>query len=183
MQPFEKYHPIMTSHYTLDWLTSFTVKEVHQLRQNQVLAKAARRTFDTDLTQTVRYINQAMRAVMGNQALIWGIQTRQQPNFLGIFQFRNFNLLDKSAEIRFELLPAHQHQGILGEVLNHMSQFAFDELDLKRLKAITYQDQTAAKTLLTQSGFQFCENLTVLSQDQQKQGAKLAVYNRTVPES
>lgn len=179
MKQFEKYHPMMTPHYTLDWLTTFTVKDIYQLRSNQALAVLNRRKKDTAITQTVRYINQTMHKVMSNQALVWGIQARKAQDFLGIFQFRNFNELEKSAEVRFELLPAYQHQGILPELLTHMSLFAFNELKLNRLKAITDQKQTALHKLLIDNGFQLCEHLTVLDPEPSEADAKLAIYERT----
>ena len=37
MQSFEKYHPIMSVHYTMDWLTTFKIKDIFQLRAAKLL--------------------------------------------------------------------------------------------------------------------------------------------------
>ncbi|MCD2256982.1 GNAT family N-acetyltransferase [Lactobacillus sp. CC-MHH1034] len=179
MESFEKYHPIMTPHYTLDWLTTFTVKEVFQLRQDQTLAQATRRQTDSTLTDTVHYISQTMREVMGNHKLLWGIQDRKSTTFLGTFTFENFNADENSVEVSYELLPQFQHQGIMSEILTHMTRFAFDELNLSQLKAITYKDQSDSSALLEKVGFRVREDLAILDHDPQVKPEDLVVYDMT----
>ncbi len=59
MQSFEKYHPIMSVHYTMDWLTTFKIKDIFQLRADRQVAAESGREFDQKLqtlpaTLTVR---------------------------------------------------------------------------------------------------------------------------------
>lgn len=176
MKRFERYHPLMTPHYTLDWLTTFSVKDIFALRQDKTLAQQNHRSFDTELTKTVHYVNGVMRQVMNDQALIWGIRDRQTNDFVGIFELRHFNVLEKSAELHFELLPHYQKQQVIPDILTYMNHFAFEELQLHRLKAILYQDQDNLKQLLTANGFKLCEDLAVLSSDKT---AKLAIFDHT----
>lgn len=176
MKPFERYHPMMTAHYTLDWLTTFTVKAIFQLRQDATVAQTSRRKADTAMTQTVRYVNQVMRNVMHNQQLTWGIRDRQTQNFLGLFEFKDFNALEKSAELHFEFLPDTDTHAMLVEISTYMTRFAFDELGCQRLKVILTPAQTEAKQALLASGFQFCEKLAVLDQTQT---IPLMVYDQT----
>ena len=54
MQSFEKYHPIMSVHYTMDWLTTFKIKDIFQLRADRQVAAESGREFDQKITDTAR---------------------------------------------------------------------------------------------------------------------------------
>ncbi|KRO16261.1 GNAT family N-acetyltransferase [Lacticaseibacillus saniviri] len=154
MAIFEKYHPIMSAHYTLDWLTTFTVKEVFALRHDATIAQQSGREVDTDLTATVHYINRSMHLVMSNQALLYGIKDRETNQFLGSFCIWNFDQDLSQAQIRFELLPEVQHQGVMSEVLARMVEFAFVELGLNQLVAELPAPNSALTSLLLANHFE-----------------------------
>ncbi len=176
MARFEKYHPIMTAHYTLDWLTAFKVKEINALRQDAGVAQAMHRPAAAHLTDTVEYVSHEMLQIMSDKKLVWGIQERSNQTFLGIFVFQNFDKAANSAEVQYELLPQFQQQGIMSEILQHMTRFAFDELHLAQLQAVIYQDQPGADAVLKNAGFHVREDLTVLDHDPSVSPDKFVVY-------
>ena len=69
MTKFELYHPILTPHYQLNWLTQFKVKDVNTLRR--------RLTAHESMIETANYVNREMSTVMNDQALTWGISNKQ----------------------------------------------------------------------------------------------------------
>ncbi|GEK29646.1 GNAT family N-acetyltransferase [Furfurilactobacillus siliginis] len=148
---FEKYHPIMTAHYVLDWLTTYKVKDVFALRHDASVAQASGRSVDTDIMATAAYVNHMMSLVMNNNALIWGVGDKVTNDYLGTFML--WDVSEKSAAVGYELLPAMQQQGVMGEVLTHMISFAFDELHLQQLIADTASDNAASQALLVAHGF------------------------------
>ncbi|QVI34898.1 N-acetyltransferase [Lacticaseibacillus chiayiensis] len=153
MQSFEKYHPIMSVHYTMDWLTMFKIKDVFRLRADQQIAAESGRQFDQKITDTARYINRSMRLVMSNNALLYGIKDRGTNDFLGSFCIWNFSEKKTIAQIRFETLAAYQGQGIMTEVLKRMLGFAFFELGLKEVYVILPATNDRAANLLTANFF------------------------------
>ncbi|KRM71715.1 GNAT family N-acetyltransferase [Lacticaseibacillus brantae] len=156
MASFEKYHPIMSAHYTMDWLTSFTVKDIFALRHDQSVATGSGRQADAQITDTVTYVNQAMRLVMSNQALLYGIEDRLTQAFLGSFGLLEIH--DQQAQVQFELLPTVQAQGVMGEVLPRMIGFAFFELGLTELTATVPAANTVAAHLLANHHFQAADD-------------------------
>lgn len=42
MNKFELYHPILTEHFALDWLTHSKVRDIFELRHDPKIAKARR---------------------------------------------------------------------------------------------------------------------------------------------
>ena len=153
MKRFELYHPIMTKQFNLDWLNKFTVKEINPLRANQDVAVSAGRTADFDLEATVKFVQDAMRQVMNNQSLIWGIARRSTKEFLGEFSLLNYDADERAMELHYELLPAAQNQGVMSEILAHMIEFSFKELGLDYLKAVTPINNTIAQHQLETLGF------------------------------
>ena len=153
MKRFELYHPIMTKRYNLDWLNKFTVKEINPLRANQDVALSAGRTADFDLEATVKFIQDAMRQVMSDQSLIWGIAERSSKEFLGEFALLNYDAEERTMELHYELLPAAQNHGVMTEILKHMIEFSFKELGLQYLKAVTPINNVVAQHQLEQLGF------------------------------
>ncbi len=154
MEKFEKYHPILTPHFTLDWLTASKVKDIFELRHDKKIAALSGRDIDEDIEQTATYVNRTMHAIMNNEALLWGILDRRTDKFLGTLCIWHFNDQKNTAEIRFEVLADQQNQGIMSEVLGHMSSFAFAELGLKSLYAITQAKNGASQAVLKKNHFQ-----------------------------
>ncbi|PIO82287.1 hypothetical protein BSQ39_01270 [Loigolactobacillus backii] len=153
MTIFEKYHPIMTAHYTLDWLTGSNIKEIFALRHDKSIAQAADRQPDSTIMDTARYVNSAMGRVMRNEMLIWAIQDRKSNTFLGTFELGPFSETTISASVHYELLAQFQRQGVMTEVLQHIVQFSFEELKLTELTAITTKKNKPAQKLLERVGF------------------------------
>lgn len=150
---FEKYHPIMTKHYELDWLTTFKVKEVFELRHDSNIARLVNRDVDATIMDTAAHVNRVMSKIMNNDALVWGIGDKRTGEFLGTFGFDSFTVDRKNAAITFELLPSAQRQGVMSEVLSHMLSFAFDELLTDTVIAKVSRDNEASLKLLEGQGF------------------------------
>lgn len=153
MAIFEKYHPILSPRYVMDWLTMATLKDVHTLRADVSQADLSGRTVDASLEQTAHYVNQSMRLVMSNNALLYGITAKASKQFVGSFCLWNFDAEKTQAQIRFELLPAFSHEPIFDEVMPRMVGFAFFELGLNRVFAILPQAATKEIALLTDNHF------------------------------
>lgn len=124
MAKFELYHPILTPHYQLNWLTQFKVKDINALRQ--------RINPNETIIETANYINREMSTVMNDQALTWGVSDKQQDNFIGIV-----NLAPSDQQVNEALLtitsvtPADQT--LANEIQAYMSEFAKNELQTSHL--------------------------------------------------
>jgi ribosomal-protein-alanine N-acetyltransferase len=153
MNKFELYHPIFTNRLVLDWLTKSKIKSIFELRHNPTIAEQVGRPIDATIEATTTYVNQMMRLVMNNEALIWGITRQSDQQFLGSFAIMDFDHDQKTATLQFELLPAYQHQGYLKEVLTHMINFSFAELGLSQINVLLPPTNQVAKPLLIAAGF------------------------------
>ncbi|MFD1465261.1 GNAT family N-acetyltransferase [Lapidilactobacillus mulanensis] len=146
MEKFEKYHPIMTHHYTFNWLTSARLNEstklmqFHQQQPDLTTAKAA------------STINQTMLKVMRNQQLTWGIFNRADDRLLGLANLFEIDEQHSSLKIQLELLVPQSDSGI-NELLARLVSFAFAELDLETIYFEKSDNSAATASLLTKLGF------------------------------
>lgn len=150
---FEKYHPLLSAHYRLDWLTLFKLKEVYALRHDPAQAAQSGRETDATIEDTARYVNQAMRLIMRNEALLYGIGDKKTQVMLGSICLWQFDAALTQGQLRFEVLPAGADQAVMTEVLPRVVGFAFFELGLSQLQAVLPANATEAIGLLTAAHF------------------------------
>ncbi|AVK63989.1 GNAT family N-acetyltransferase [Lactobacillus sp. CBA3606] len=148
MTKFEKYHPLLTPHYTLDWLTKVRVKNVLTLYQQMSNAQ----TPPTILT-TADQLNQTMREIFHDQKLVWGISTRPTDQFIGQAGFDPIDLTAKTAVLTVTVLTAHHQIAVLTEIYQRLIAFAWHELHLTHLTVIPAADDTMTRSLLSQLDF------------------------------
>lgn len=134
MAAFEKYHPIMSRHYTLDWLTQFKLKDIYALRQEQEVAVAQERPIDQTMTESARFVNRAMALVMADQALVYGVSAHNDDTLLAMLGLYGFSTDRASVTIRMVSAPGAD-AAVLAEVLPRIIGFAVHELGLKQLIA------------------------------------------------
>lgn len=152
MAKFEKYHPLLSVHYQLDWLTLYKLKDVARLRADKVQAAFSGRERDQSVEATARYVNHSMRLVMSDQALLYGIGDRQTGAFLGSICLWRFDSAMTSAQMRFEQLPETAPE-VMQEIIPRVAGFAFFELGLHELYALLPESAAPAVDLLAGFGF------------------------------
>lgn len=153
MKKFEFYHPILTDHYGLDWLTKTKVKDIFALRSQAQIAQLEQRAADQELTDTVAYVNQVMRLVMNNQALVWGITRRVDQQFFGIVGLTEFTADSKQATLQFTLPDVASLTSAMTEVLKRLITFAFQELELSQINGAVDQENISQIQVLKKAGF------------------------------
>lgn len=124
MSKFELYHPILTPHYQLNWLTNFKVKDVNKLRQT-INPKES-------MIETANYINREMSTVMNDQALTWGIGDKQQDNFIGIVHLAPVDGNFKSAELTITRVN-EEDQTLVDEIQSYLTEFSKNQLQSNQL--------------------------------------------------
>lgn len=134
MAIFEKYHPIMSVHYTMDWLTLFKAKDILAMRQNLEIAQAQGRPVDKTIADTAHFVNRAMALVMGNQALLYGVRDRATDELVGTIGLYGFSTDGQCATLRMATLP-ETPISVQAEFLPRIIGFAVHELGLTKLLA------------------------------------------------
>ncbi|MFC4560158.1 GNAT family N-acetyltransferase [Virgibacillus kekensis] len=84
----------------------------------------------------------------------WGLVWKDTGEFIGTVGLNNLNLRSKKAEVGFELHPDYWQKGITTEAVKAVLRYAFEELNLYRMGAVTFPQNKASITLLERIGFQ-----------------------------
>ncbi|BDZ32245.1 GNAT family N-acetyltransferase [Lactiplantibacillus sp. WILCCON 0030] len=147
MPKLEKYHPILTPHYTFDWLTKARVKDVLTLIQ-----ETDARQQPTILSVADR-INQTMREIFHDQKLVWGITQRTTDQLIGIAGFTPLDLTANTATLTVTVLPAQQQPAVLAEIYTRLTAFATHELGLTQLSVHLSQPDQSLTKIFTELGF------------------------------
>ncbi|WP_125768012.1 hypothetical protein [Lapidilactobacillus wuchangensis] len=146
MEQFEKYHPLLTEHYTLDWLTTTSLKEVHQL-----LPKISSSYAWQNFSQSAQFLNQTMLTIMRNQQLVWGITRRSENTLVGVASLTHFT--SEQVQLTLQPLPSDRHiPQINQETLLYLTAFVLAELAIPK---IILAAPFPAKDLLTRLGYSY----------------------------
>ncbi|KRM98430.1 hypothetical protein [Loigolactobacillus rennini] len=136
---FELYHPMMSTNYTLDWLTQTPLKQIKAALPSQ-----------SSMTATAQQINQAMQLIMHNQALIWGITHRQTKTFCGIVRLDISP--DQQATLKFSYRQQTLTLAAQLEIIAYLAAFTFKQLKLQRFVVNTANSAVGLRRqLLTQN--------------------------------
>ncbi|WP_083953301.1 GNAT family N-acetyltransferase [Heyndrickxia acidicola] len=89
-----------------------------------------------------------------NRAIRFGIFLKETNEFIGTAGLNNLQLKNKRAEIGYELHPDYWRKGYTSEAVKAILQYAFSDLDLYRIGAVTFPENNASQSLLIRLGFQ-----------------------------
>ena len=83
----------------------------------------------------------------------WGIVLRTENALVGTCGYHNWERRYHRAEIGYDLGHAHWGQGIMSEAVREMLAHGFGRMELNRVEAIVYPENTPSVRLLERLGF------------------------------
>ncbi|ENQ3107889.1 GNAT family N-acetyltransferase [Bacillus cereus] len=107
-----------------------------------------------EIEQAIQMINSFAKNFQEKRAIRWGIVVKETGDFVGTVGFNNLQLWSKRAEIGYDIHPAFWRKGYASEAVKEVLAYGFQKLDLFRIGAITYPENTASSHLLLKLGFQ-----------------------------
>lgn len=113
------------------------VEDILKIRSNEIINQYVFRNPPKNNYDALQFILTIKEKTQKNQSFYWGISLKDQPNIIGTICLYNFSEDRKVAEIGYELLPDYHSQGIMSEALKAVLYFAFNELHLQEILAMT----------------------------------------------
>lgn len=155
MTSFEKFHPVLTAHLTLDWLTQTPVKSIDDLFSKPSITTAKAEKMPSKILDTVKEINHIMRRVMNGKELTWGITDSNSEVFVGIISLRGFEETTKHGSIEF--IIDQDHSECLAEVVERTVRFAQDHFNFDQLSITFTNASSQTQKDLTGLGFKMIQ--------------------------
>ncbi|WP_027954529.1 MULTISPECIES: GNAT family N-acetyltransferase [Halobacillus] len=87
------------------------------------------------------------------KAIRWGILLSEEEKFIGTVGLSHLSLWGRKAEIGYELHPGYWKRGLITEAVAHVLTYAFEELGLFRVGAVTFPANTPSSRVLEKTGF------------------------------
>ncbi|MBT2683423.1 GNAT family N-acetyltransferase [Bacillus sp. ISL-37] len=83
----------------------------------------------------------------------WGIQLKNNNSLLGTVGFHAVSLKHRRAEIGYELNPTYWGKGLAKEAIGKAVEYGLNEMNLERIGAIVFLENTTSNELLLKLGF------------------------------
>jgi ribosomal-protein-alanine N-acetyltransferase len=88
------------------------------------------------------------------QAIQWGMTLREENRVIGICGVHDWSRRHRRAYVGYDLAREYWGRGLASEAMRAVVWFAFEQLDLNRLEAITIAENARSIRLLVGLGFQ-----------------------------
>jgi [ribosomal protein S5]-alanine N-acetyltransferase len=105
------------------------------------------------LDQAENIIKSFKEGFESKRSMRWGITIKETGTFIGTVGLNNLQIGNKKAEIGFEIHPDYWSNGYTSEASGAVIEYAFNELQLYRMGAITFLENKASIGLLEKIGF------------------------------
>ena len=129
------------------------VEDVLKIRSNETINRFVKRNSPKNNYDALQFILTIKERTKNNQTFYWGISLKDQSNLIGTICLWNFSEDRMGAEVGYELLPDYHRKGIMSEALKAVLDFAFNELHLQEIVAMTHKLNENSKGLLLKQGF------------------------------
>ncbi|MDO7905044.1 GNAT family N-acetyltransferase [Paenibacillus sp. JX-17] len=107
----------------------------------------------TRLEEADRLLQFFASAWTGERGIRWGIQRKSSPGLIGTIGFNAWSPKHKRAELGYELHPDYWGAGYASEAAAEVIRYGWESMDLVRIGAIVYVENTPSASLLRKLGF------------------------------
>lgn len=144
---------IETERLQLKEINEKHVEDIFKIRSNEVINQYVQRNSPKNNYDALQFILTIKERTKDNQSFYWGISLKNQSNLIGTICLYNFSENRKIAEVGYELLPDYHRQGIMSEALEAVLDFAFKDLHLQEIVAMTNKFNENSKGILLKHDF------------------------------
>jgi ribosomal-protein-alanine N-acetyltransferase len=130
------------------------------LRADANVARYVDRGLAKSADEVRAFIDRISEGITLGQWIFWAITRRDEDRLIGTICLWNFSNNRTTAEIGYELLPAHQGKGIMQEAARVVMDYSFAAMGLRCIKAVVHPDNAPSIRLLERNGFAHMGTLT-----------------------
>lgn len=129
------------------------VEDILKIRSNETINRFVRRNSPKNNYEALQFILTVKENTGNGKTFYWGISLKDRTDLIGTICLWNFSEDRKVAEVGYELLPEYHRKGLMSEALAAVVDFAFHELHLAEMVAVTHWDNESSKQLLLKHHF------------------------------
>jgi ribosomal-protein-alanine N-acetyltransferase len=108
-----------------------------------------------NIERAERFIDAVSNDIDAGRVCFWGVSLMEAEEVIGTVCLWNVTEDGNSAEIGYELLPEYQGLGYMREAVAMVIDYAFSDLGLKKVEAVTHKDHHSSLALLSHLNFEY----------------------------
>lgn len=151
--PIRRFPTLQTERLVLRELAADDVDALSRLRSDAVVNRYIVRPKEASLEDTLAWLKKISDSVNTGELLYWAIALRNAPALIGTTCVFRFSEDRTTAELGYELSPAHHRQGLISEAVAAVVQFVQANTTIQKLKAFTHEDNAGSIGVLAKNGF------------------------------
>ena len=132
---YQQFPEIVTERLLLRSLQLSDADKVFALRSDPVVNKYTGRKPDKTVDDSIGFINKILSGVDAGNCFYWAIVPKEQQQLAGTVCIWNIDMVEKKAELGYELLPECQGKGFIHETLEAILPFGFQQMKLQTIEA------------------------------------------------
>lgn len=101
-------------------------------------------------------MDEARRMVMqfeAKEAAFWLVEDKVTGNIIARIAMKHFNWVQANAELQLDILPEHNQQDVVAEILYPVLCLAYEDLSLHRIEWLLLEEDPKTPQLASQLGF------------------------------
>ncbi len=152
---FTEFPIIRAERLTLRKLSQDDTEKIFETFSNPRVMKCYGKFPMKERSEAQELINIFSKAFESSEAIRWGIELNSSKELIGTCGFHNWKKTHKRAEIGYELNEEAWGSGYMKEAVSAIIRYGFLEMELNRIEANVYPENTSSEELLKKLGFRF----------------------------
>jgi ribosomal-protein-alanine N-acetyltransferase len=170
---FSPFPELKTDRLILRRLTIKDENEIFFLRSDDRVNKYVNRPKPGSMEDVRKHMDTLDKRIDNNESVLWGISLLNASSVIGTICLWNISKENDTAEVGFDLMPAFQGKGIMGEALSEVMRYAFEILKTRKLVGWIHHENTRSVSLLTKFNF-------IRDMDEEEKADKMDLANMVV---
>ncbi len=150
---FSPFPILTTERLTLRQLSQSDKEEIFALRSDNHINQYLDRQPSKSLEDAINFINKVKENTISAESVYWAITITGSKKLVGTICLFDFSDEDDKCEIGYELSVSYQGQGIMQEAAGKVIDYGVQTIGLKRIEAITHNDNQSSIRLLEKFDF------------------------------
>lgn len=153
MENLHKFRSLDTERLKLRALEITDNKQVAAIRSDAEVNRYLARKSCLSISEAESFIKKIEAGVKNDGSYYWAICLKDENKLVGTICLWNIVRESEQVELGYELFPALQGKGIMSEALEKVLGFAFNDLQFKKIVAVTHRHNSKSLSLLEKFGF------------------------------
>lgn len=146
--------PILeTSRLYLRKITNEDAIDIFEYLSNDIVTRYLGKESLNNIIEAYELINKINNNYLEGRGIRWGIVHKDSQKLIGTMGYDGIHMKNKRADIGYDLNSSYWRLGYATEAINEIIKFGFNELELNRIGAVAFLDNTASLSLLGKVGF------------------------------